>query len=73
VQDITWSCTREYTAGDYSCNWAYDPVTWARLPVLEGGDSGWSDVFAVPVTVTRPACAPEVIELGITWPVKPDL
>jgi hypothetical protein len=45
----------------------YDPVTWARLPVLDGGDSGWSDVIAIPVTVTRPANPPTLDELGIRW------
>ena len=47
----------------------YDPATWARLPVLDGGDPGWSDVIAIPVTVTRPANPPTVDELGITWPI----
>lgn len=49
----------------------YDPATWIRLPVLEGGAPGWNDVMAVPVTVTRPAHPPEVGELGIVW-LMPD-
>jgi hypothetical protein len=47
----------------------YDPATWARLPVLAGGDPGWSDVIAIPVTVTRPTSPPTVAELGIAWPL----
>jgi hypothetical protein len=45
----------------------YDPTTWARLPVLEGGESGWADVFAIPVTVTRPSAPPAAEELGFEW------
>jgi hypothetical protein len=48
----------------------YDPATWARLPVLAGGDPGWPDVIAIPVMVTRPTTPPTIAELGITWPVK---
>jgi hypothetical protein len=46
----------------------YDPTTWARLPVVEGGDEGWSDVVALPVKVARPAVPPTLEELGIAWP-----
>ncbi len=47
----------------------YDPVTWARLPVVEGSDPGWSDVIAIPVTVTLPTQPSTMAELGITWPM----
>jgi hypothetical protein len=47
----------------------YDPATWVRLPVLEGGDPGWSDVIAIPVTVARSARSPTLAELDIAWPV----
>ncbi|NJN98318.1 MAG: hypothetical protein HC875_31635 [Anaerolineales bacterium] len=50
----------------------YDPTTWARLPVNEGGDTGWSDVMALPVTVTRPATPPTLAELAISWPASSD-
>ncbi|GIK41733.1 MAG: hypothetical protein BroJett011_55660 [Chloroflexota bacterium] len=46
----------------------YDPATWARLPVVTGGDPGWSDVLPLPVTVTRPTTRPTLAELGIAWP-----
>lgn len=46
----------------------YDPVTWARLPVMNGGDPGWSDVVAIPVTVARPSRPPSIAELDIAWP-----
>ncbi|MCL4300386.1 MAG: glycosyltransferase family 39 protein [Anaerolineae bacterium] len=46
----------------------YDPATWARLPVVVGGEPGWSDVLPLPVTVTRPTNPPTLAELGITWP-----
>jgi hypothetical protein len=45
----------------------YDPSTWARLPVMEGGDSGWPDVIAIPVTVTKSAQPPTIAELAISW------
>jgi hypothetical protein len=48
----------------------YDPANWARLPVIEGGDPGWRDVLALPVTVTRPTKPPTLAELGITWPIS---
>jgi hypothetical protein len=48
----------------------YDPATWARLPVFAGGNPGWGDVIAIPVTVTRPTNPPTVADLGIAWPVK---
>jgi hypothetical protein len=47
----------------------YDPATWARLPVLAGGDPGWRDVIAIPVLVTRPSSPPTVAELDIAWPL----
>jgi hypothetical protein len=47
----------------------YDPATWARLPVLAGGDAGWSDVLAIPLQITRSTHLPNVAELGIVWPV----
>lgn len=46
----------------------YDPATWARLSVVADGDPGWSDVIALPVTITRPTDPPTLEELGITWP-----
>lgn len=48
----------------------YDPETWARLAVIDGGDPGWSDVVAIPVTVEKPSRPPDTAELGITWPVS---
>ncbi len=48
----------------------YDPMTWTRLPVLAGGDAGWSDVIAIPVRLTRPESNPTPAELGITWPTQ---
>jgi len=45
----------------------YDPVTGVRLPVIDGGDSGWSDVVAIPVTVTESDHPPTIEELGISW------
>jgi hypothetical protein len=47
----------------------YDPATLARLPVVEGGDSGWSDVLAVPVTITKPGRPATISDLGIVWPI----
>lgn len=46
----------------------YDPVTWSRLPVLEGGDFGWADVVAIPVSVVSPSRPPSLGDLDITWP-----
>jgi len=48
----------------------YNPATWARLPVVDGGDPRWSDVVAIPVGVTRPARQPTLAQLGIAWPVR---
>jgi len=48
----------------------YDPSTWARLPALTGGDPGWADTIAIPVTVTKAAQPSTVEDLGITWPVS---
>jgi hypothetical protein len=48
----------------------YDPSTWVRLPVLEGGDSGWADVIAIPVTVAKSAQSPIMAELDIRWPTE---
>lgn len=48
----------------------YQPDTWQRLPVLSGGQPGWSDVWAIPVTVTQPARQPTLAELNIGWPVQ---
>ncbi|MBE7468576.1 MAG: hypothetical protein DPW09_23085 [Anaerolineae bacterium] len=50
----------------------YHPATWVRLPVSEGGDEGWADVVALPVTVTRPAPPPTLAELAVTWPAPSD-
>lgn len=47
----------------------YHPRTWARLPVLAGGDPGWSDALARPVAITAPEQPPAVAQLGISWPV----
>ncbi len=47
----------------------YDPSSWARLPVLDGGDPGWADTIAIPVTVTKAAQPPAVEELDIAWPI----
>jgi hypothetical protein len=46
----------------------YDPATWARLPILAGGDPGWNEVIAAPVKVTRAYRVPNLAELGIMWP-----
>jgi hypothetical protein len=46
----------------------YDPATWARFAVLSGGDPGWADVIAIPVTVVKPASPPELAQLEIMWP-----
>jgi hypothetical protein len=46
----------------------YDPATWVRFPILEGGDPGWVDVVAIPVAVTKPAKPPLLEELSIVWP-----
>lgn len=51
----------------------YDPVTWSRLAVLEGGDPGWSDVIAIPVTVVKAPRPPSLADLDITWPASVDL
>jgi hypothetical protein len=50
----------------------YDPVSWGRLPVIEGGTPGWKDVIAIPVTVRKADKRPTVAELGIAWPVEAD-
>ena len=47
----------------------YDPATWTRLPVVEGGQPDWPDVVAVPVSVRKAARQPSVTELDIGWPV----
>ena len=47
----------------------YNPVDWTRLPVVTGGQSGWPDVFAIPVTVEKTAQYPSLDELNIRWPV----
>jgi hypothetical protein len=46
----------------------YDPASWARLPVLAGGDPDWVDVVAIPITVTQPPAPPEIEDLKIKWP-----
>ena len=46
----------------------YEPDTWGRLPVIEGGDPGWDDVVAIPVRVTKPGQPPTIAQLGIAWP-----
>lgn len=51
----------------------YNPVTWSRLPVLEGGDPGWNDVVAIPVTVVKTPRPPSLADLDITWPASVDL
>jgi hypothetical protein len=38
--------------------------------VFAGGNPGWGDVIAIPVTVTRPTSPPTADELGIAWPVR---
>lgn len=48
----------------------YDPTSWGRLPVVDGGDSGWADVAAIPVTVLQPTHRPTLAELDIAWPVE---
>ncbi|MCB0155155.1 MAG: hypothetical protein KDF65_10200, partial [Anaerolineae bacterium] len=48
----------------------YDPTNWSRLPVLDGVQAGWPDVFAIPVTVSQATRPPSVTELGIAWPVE---
>ncbi len=48
----------------------YNPDTWARLPVLAGGDSVRADVIAIPVTVEKAAHRPTLAELNIAWPVE---
>ena len=59
--------------GDYFLTTGlYDPATWQRLPVLTGGDSGWPDVIAIPVTVEQPARQPTLPELNIVWPQSVD-
>jgi hypothetical protein len=50
----------------------YHPATWIRLPVSEGGDEGWADVVALPVTVSRPTNPPSLAELAISWPAPSD-
>jgi hypothetical protein len=56
--------------GDYFLvSGLYDPATLARLPVVEGGESGWSDVLAVPVTITKPGRPATISDLGIVWPI----
>ena len=76
----TWSFTQDphtlyvppgTPPGDYFLvTGLYDPSTWARLPVLAGGDPTWADVFAIPVILTKAARPPAVEELGIAWPVN---
>lgn len=51
----------------------YDPATGRRLPVVTGGDPGWSDVVAIPVTVEQLARRPSLAELDIAWPQRTDL
>ncbi len=51
----------------------YEPMTWLRLPVLEGGDPGWGDVVAIPVTVVKAPRPPSLADLDITWPASTDL
>jgi hypothetical protein len=50
----------------------YDPHTWARLPLMDGGDPTWTDVVAIPVTIHKPATPPVLTELDIAWPVEAD-
>jgi hypothetical protein len=50
----------------------YNPLTWSRLPVLEGGDPGWNDVIAIPVTVVKAPRPPSLADLDITWPASAD-
>ncbi|MCB0165560.1 MAG: hypothetical protein KDI79_15120 [Anaerolineae bacterium] len=60
--------------GDYFLTTGlYDPATWQRLPVLAGGDSGWPDVIAIPVTVDLSDQQPALTELDIAWPQNVDL
>ena len=48
----------------------YDPTSWGRLPVVDGGDSGCADVAAIPVSVIQLAQRPTLAELDIAWPVE---
>jgi hypothetical protein len=55
--------------GDYLlATGLYNPQSWARLPVLTGGDSDRADVIAVPVRIEPPARQPTVAKLDIAWP-----
>ena len=51
----------------------YDSNSGVRLPVMEGGASGWTDVVAIPVSVTKPNTVPAIDELGIEWPAQTGL
>ncbi|MCB0192350.1 MAG: hypothetical protein KDJ65_10445 [Anaerolineae bacterium] len=60
--------------GDYFLTTGlYDPLTWQRLPVLEGGDPEWPDVIAIPVTIKPSTRPPTLTELNIQWPHSVDL
>jgi hypothetical protein len=51
----------------------YNPLTWARLLVVEGGQPGWNDVVAIPVTVTKSTASPAIAALNIVWPLQLEL
>lgn len=60
--------------GDYFLTTGlYDPATWQRLPVVAGGDPGWPDVIAIPVTVEQSVHQPALPELNMAWPQNIDL
>ncbi len=50
----------------------YEPATWSRLAVIDGGDPEWSDVVAIPVMVMKPTSPPPITGLGIAWPGEMD-
>ncbi len=54
----------------YLATGLYDPVTWARLPALEGSLSGWADTLPIPVTVIPATQPPSLEELGIKWLIQ---
>ena len=50
----------------------YQPESWQRLPVVAGGETGWPDVVAVPVQISRAGEVPSLAQLEIAWPVEAD-
>ena len=51
----------------------YDPKTWARLQIKGDQAVPWSDVFTIPVAVTKPPHRPTVPDLGLSWPIDADV